>query len=462
MLPQETITQAITERTTRAPQYDLYRDYEQGRHKHPYATKAFRNKYGWVLSQARLNACAQVRTNFTDLVQIQAWAGEEAEQAENISDTTDLPRTLDLAINESWRCGDAYILVWPDADGNNRAWFHRADQVIVHYDPERPGHLLNAVKIWVDDNGHGRANIYTPTTVHRYISSTKLRHTPTSAVQWENAKSVASWHPYTDSTGTGDITHNFGQVPFIHLPYDPQTEGGTGRSILRDIIPLQDGLNHAAHAIIISTEKQAREIRVLFNYTQEHTLNPITGQFETKPLQLDDATNSILGVPGPGPMQQFEPVTPTGLLAIKREYFTDIANTVGMPVSDIVPDLGNIPSGAALRVLAARRTRAVKNYTRSITGALTNLMKMLGANAYPEWADPSPTDDTEKLANAQARLDLGYPLAEILPDLGEAPEDIERITTGAAQQTAAYAAAGRELLTQAGVMNNGNTGTTRD
>jgi predicted transcriptional regulator len=40
-------------------------------------------------------------------------------------------------------------------------------------------------------------------------------------------------------------------------------------------------------------------------------------------------------------------------------------------------------------------------------------------------------DSTERLAIAQARVDLGYPLAEVLPDLGETPEDISRILQAA-------------------------------
>ena len=452
MLPQQIIIRAVDDRLRRAPRYDMYRDYEQGRHKHPYATPAFRKKYGWVLSQARLNACSQVRTNFTDLVQVQAWSGPGAETAERIAEDIDLARTLDLAVNESWRAGDAYIMVWPDADGVNRAWYHRADQISLRYDPERPGRLLEAVKLWVTDDGYGRANVYTSTHVHRYLTGVKVRSDGTGYTDWTQVRSVATWVPYTDETGAADLKHSFGRVPFVHLPYDQQAEGGYGRSILRDIIPLQDALNHAAHSLIVSTEKQAREFRALFNYQPEQSLNPATGQFESKPLRLDDTTNSVVGIPGEGPMQQFDPVAPNGLLEIKRSHFADIANTVGMPVSDILPDLGNVPSGAALRVLASRRTNAVRNYTRAITGALRDLMGMLGADAYPKWVDPAPTDETERIAHAQAKLDMGYPLIEVLADLGESPDAIERITSAIANQTAAFAAAGRALLSEPEVM----------
>src|SRR5699024_131962 len=133
--------------------YDLYRDYEEGRHKHPYASPAYARKFGWIVEQARLNACYTVRSNFTDLVQIQAWSGAGADAANTLAETTDLDQVIGLAVNEPWRGGDAYILVWPGKDGPPRPWYHRADQSGYRLDPADPSTIEVQWKVWVTADG---------------------------------------------------------------------------------------------------------------------------------------------------------------------------------------------------------------------------------------------------------------------------------------------------------------------
>lgn len=300
-MPVSDVLSAVKDHRARASDYDLFRDYEEGRHKHPYATPKFREKFGWIVRQARLNACYTVRSNFTDLVQIQAWSGAGADKANELAETTDLDMVIDLTINESFRCGDGYILAWPGKDGNPRPWYHRADQAGYRLDPADPSTLEVAWKIWVAPDGHGRVNLYYPDRLERWATTGTIRSVEDQTVDWSVVERAVSWLPY-DGDGEPDTQpHKFGRVPWVHIPFDPQTQGGHGRSILRDVVPLQDGLNHAVHATLVNTEKYADAVRALMNHQPATSIDPETGRQRTEKLDVDETRNSIIGFRGEGP-----------------------------------------------------------------------------------------------------------------------------------------------------------------
>lgn len=337
---------------------------------------------------------------------------------------------MNLGVREAHRTGDGYILTWPDSTGVVRPWYHRADQVAYKPSDDDPEEFDWVAKLWTidagPDTGKGRVNVYYADRVERWITQGKVRHDDTTAPDWPDG--ATSYLPYTGEDGGETIFHTFGRVPWVHLTFDADTQGGHGRSILRDVIPLQDGLNKSVADLIVGSEGFARPLRALMNYTPDVRIDPATGKPVEQKLEFDPTKQSILGVRGPGPLQSFDPPDATRLTAVQEAFAMKIGRVVGIPPTDVLPDLGNVPSGAALRVLASRRTNAVRDFEQDNTAALARLMSLLGADgAYPEWVDPAPIDGTERLEIAQAKLDLGYPLAEVLPDLGEDPDDITRI-----------------------------------
>ena len=449
-MPVADVLEAVQDHIDRAPGYDLYRDYEEGRHKYPYASRGFRENFGWILSQARANACYTVRANFTDLVAIQSWTGKGAEQAQKYADTSDLDMVLDLTINEAWRCGDGYILVWPDEDGNLRPWYHRADQVAFKRDPGNPDRFLWVAKLWIDADDYGRVNVYYEDRVERWESRYKIRTARNGAASW---RTDAGGYVLSEDEDGPEVSYSQAGVsgmPWEHIPFDAQTQGGHGRSILRDVVPMQDGLNHAVHAIIVNTEQYAAPLRALLNYVAVKELDPLTGRQREVEFKVDPTRKSIYAFEGEhGQLVQLDPPDAKNILEVKRDWHADIANTVGVPVSDIVPDLGNIPSGAALRVLAARRTATVRSFNRSIRGRIANVMALLGiADAYPEFVDPAPTDETEQWTLAEARDRLGFPLGENLRAMGWDQDDIDRVLDAQAGEEATIGRVARQAYEQ--------------
>lgn len=187
------------------------------------------------------------------------------------------------------------------------------------------------------------------------------------------------------------------------------------------------------------------------------TVDPTTGLPAEKPLKIDTTASKLVGVQGPGPVSQLAAPTPDGLIAIKRDGVKSIAQVVGLPETDISPEIGDVPSGAALRILSAKRTAKVRTYTADITPALSDLMALLGFDGVsPTFAYPAPVDPSERYDEALKLLDLGFPFTEILRHLGKSQAEIDRIMEAKAMEGAGLAAFGAQLLASPEAMGRGD------
>ena len=159
------------------------------------------------------------------------------------------------------RDGDTYVIVsWDQELGRPRfspnMAFDGTEGVRIHYSDETD-EIVAATKRWVvrtfNNDGVGerrRMNIYYPDRIERYISDESL--------------TGGSWKLYTldGQDGILDWTDERGRplgVPVKHLPYKA---GGYrfGKSILEDVIPLQNLLNKAVIDVIAAADTTAFRI----------------------------------------------------------------------------------------------------------------------------------------------------------------------------------------------------------
>lgn len=432
-MPLSDVPLAVADHTERAGQYVLFRDYYHGRHQHPYATTAFRQKYDWLLKQARANKCHMVVRNFADRVSLSAWSGAGAKRADAVAEQVGLRKVLNLATKEAWRAGDAYVLAWPGKDGTVKAHYHRADAAGFKLSEGDPDAADWFYKIWVASDGVGRVNLYYPDRVERYATRHAIRQQGTTSVMWPQDEQ--GYAPYdadaegdTITYGTQGVPSFDGRIPWVHMPLEPEEQGGYGRSVLTDVVPLQDGLNHTLASLIVGVEQFGAPLRYLLNYAPNTYIDPNTGKPTEEALRFDETRNRIFGVKGAGPFGQLDPPDSSNLLAVLEWFSAEIANEVGIPVSDISPDLGNIPSGTALRVLAAARTASVNDFTETITPAVGGLMHLLGVpDTWPTWVDPAPTDEKERWEIAVQQQDAGVSFQEAMRGMGKDEADIDRM-----------------------------------
>jgi hypothetical protein len=428
---------AVLDWKSRITETSMFGDYYDGEHYYRFASPKFLRRYRWVLQQSRENLCPAVVDSIASKLIIQSWEGgtEDDPAVAAMSDMADeigLDSLIDQVHTEAPKCGDAFVLVWPDGDGVDRPWLKLASESACLPDPRRPGKMLWYAQVWTDTEGYGRVNIYYPDQLERYRTHAKvinvdLRETlQTEMASWPD--SAEAYEPFSDDDGTDIITHTFGEVPAVWFPFRARQAGRHGRSILTDVVPLQDALNKSVADVIVNSESYAMPLRALLNWKPKKRLDPATGRAVETKLNFDPTREAILGIEGDGPLQQLEAGDVSKLTGLQDAFANKICRVVGLPAFYITQVTGEPPSGVSLRVLASRMTSNSRKDQKTLTPRWSEVAELLGfPGIRPVWLDPAPTDETEQLENAQARKDLGYDQETILKKLGEDPDDIARI-----------------------------------
>ena len=427
------VSYAISEWKKRAPLYQLYRDYYDGNHALKFASKYFQREYGDLVKQLRENLCPTVVNAFTDRLAISSWTGSD-DDADVLGESVEqgLSRLLNMVNREAFRCGDAYALVWDGGDGTPKPRFHRADQIVPHVDPIDPDRLDWAAKVWIDpDTGRGRVNVYYADRVEQYATRNQLQTEGVQAKFTDFPDSDSAWLPWADDDGPEVIPHEYGAVPVLWFRRDADENAGYGRSILADVIPLQDALNKSVADLVVLSERYSRPFWYLLNHQPpQPRLDPATGKPEDPTIRLNQRRfnpneQTIFTTDGPGPFGQLDPPDMTRLLQIQDGYALKIARVVGIPAYYLTQTSGDVPSGESLRVLSSRLTAGVVDFQQDTTPVWRGLMQLLGFDdAQPVWAPAAELDEMEKLQAAVIkRNDLGYSQEDVLYDLGEVDVD---------------------------------------
>lgn len=431
---------AVLHWKSRIEEAALFSDYYDGNHRYSFASPKFLRRYQWVIEQSRENLCPAVVDSFASKLVIQSWEGDDAavKGMTELVDELGLDTVYDQVHTEAPKCGDAFVLVWPDGDSVDRPWVKLAEQSAWKPDPRRPGKLLWYALVWCDDEGFGRVNVYYDNVCERYITAGKVRQMASDSLATE----VQSWptkaESYADYDGDEEgavITHEYGRVPAVWFPYKARQGGSPGRSVLTDVIPLQDMLNKSVADVVVNSEAYAMPLRALMNWKPKKKLNPDTGQPEEEKLRFDPSSQAIFAVDGAGPFTQLDPPDVTKVIALHDAFANKISRVSGLPAFYVTNVTGEPPSGVSLRVLSTRLTNSSRVAQRVLTGPWSEVAELLGfPKIRPVWLDPAPTDETEQLEIALMRKDLGYDQETILTKLGEDKDDIDRIMQAKADQ----------------------------
>lgn len=444
----EDVVAAVLDWKARIGEVELYGDYYRGRHRiGQYATEAFRRDFLWILENARENLCKAVVRGFSSKLEITGWEGSNKQASAAATEVVEqlrLTKTFNLSHREAFRTGDAYVLVWPDNTGQLRPWPQRSRNVSVMPDPGNPDRMLWLAKLWLNDAGYGRVNIYYPGAAERWVTRNQIRTRSESIFQRTDVRAnwpdrPSAFEPFNDQDGweiSAPQLAGLDRVPAIWLAHDAEDMGGHGTSILEDVVPIQDALNKSVADLIVGGENFAQPLRYLMNYRAKKKIDPETGEVSEETIKADPTVNKIFAIPGDGPFGQLDPPDATRLLAVHEAYANKVSRVTGLPAFYVSQVTGEPPTGRALRVMSTRLTNLSRETQTDFGPWWSELMTMLGVpDVKPIWQDPAPVDESEELENAEARKAIGYPLEEVLRKLGEDEEDIARIqAAGGGQQ----------------------------
>lgn len=436
--------------------YQQFYKYYAGDQRLAYATEKFREAFGNLFKEFAENACAGVVDSLAARLKIQGWQSSLATQttedvpspvegaptykkvktvdplgeaAQNLWDRNRMDeRSLDVH-TEALRCGDAYVIVWPDEDMNAGIWFNEAAYIEVQYDPNRQGELLRGSKLWFDDVEEvWYLNLYLRNMIEKYHS--KGKNVPTKPEGWQQRAEIVN-NPYL-------------RVPIFH--FANQATCRHGESELRDIIPIQDGLNKSVMDMLIAMEFASFKQRYIIGMevdVDEATGEP--GQGSAKNYGVD----RMMAIPDPeAKVGQFDATDLDQFLRVTDKFWASVARVSGTPLHYFYITSGDFPSGEAIKSAEARFVTRIEDrqkgfsptwsdamlFALDIEGKLADVpTDRMGRKDFkavtlsPQWKDAAPRTESELADTAVKKQAVGIPPSQIMKELGYKDDEVMRM-----------------------------------
>ena len=446
--------------STRARNYTTYANYYDGKQKLRFASDKFRSAFGILFKTFSENVCPAVVDSLCDRLKIVGFRTNQAKissesVASTIPGTPDRKRVLvkdpdgqkawdlwqrnrmDLKARdvhrEAIREGDSYVIVWPDENMQAAIWPQLAGEVYVQYDPNTPGRLLRACKLWFDVvELKWRLNVYTIDGITKYISREKASSAPTL--------SAGGFQAVPDSF----VPNPYGRVPVFHFARG--ADGKPGRSDLADVIPLQDALNKSVMDMLVAMEFASYKQRYIIGLEVE--IDEETGQPADSRMK-NYGVDRMMAIPdADAKVGQFDATDLGQFLRVQEKFWASVARVSGTPLHYFFITSGDFPSGEAQKAAEARFSTRIEECHTGFGNTWVDVMAFAmeidgdfkeGMRANPLWKDATPRSDSELADTAVKKKSVGVPRSQLLREMGYSDEQIEQFLQEADAESVASA-----------------------
>lgn len=429
------ITRALHDLKCRAWRYRKFDEYYRGKHYLSFATDKFRNAFGTLFREFADNLCPAVCDAITDNLQVTEFGVEKgsakiAKLATQLWQSNRMDQRAGEVHLEAVKTGDAYVIVWPDANNAPVIYPQKSCICTVSYDTEQPGLVLWAAKFWIATNKRIRCNLYYPDRIEKYETRTQM---PNGLPDKDDA-----FVPFKMKGEAWPLPNEWGKVPVFHFGNNASV-GQMGNSELVPAVPLQDGLNKAVLDMMVAMEFAAFKQRWAtgIEVTLDNDGKPVAPFIPgVERLWVSESENAQFGQFDTSDLEQF--------LKVQNDFRLEIARVTATPLHYLNLQSGSIPSGEALKTLEKRHVKKVKDRMISFGNVwedVVSLALQMGGNGNvrlsANWADPFGPSESELLGNLLIKQSLGVSEEQLLTEAGYGEADIERIKLqNAAKRTA--------------------------
>lgn len=387
--------------------YRVSRRYYDGEHPMMFATEKFRSTFGRTLGTVADNLCPAVVDSVSDRLKVtgvtataNVGSTELAAAAWEIWQRNRMDVRAPETHHEALLTGDGYALVWPDAAGEAVIWSLPACDMAVSYDPNRPGWIRRAARVWQDDDDQRvHVDVYFPDLVLRWVT-----RGPKRAAGLTSSTRASEFVPYGREgfDVEGEEPNEWGRVPVVHFPNRRYHRYGI--SELKDVTPLQDALNKTVCDLLVNNEFAAFRQRWAtgFDVGDEDTADATEPSTDSRP-PLDYGNDRMITSTDPETrFGNFDASEAQGFLETMENFRSEIARVSGTPLHYLFITRGDFPSGEAMKSAEARFTRKVENRQGAFGNQWEDLLalalRMEGADATVdgsmlslEWEPAEPT-----------------------------------------------------------------------
>lgn len=417
----EHLQEAIEHFRARTARYTRAERYYAGDHDLAFATDKFKNAFGSLFREFALNLCPAICDAVRDKLRITGFspdqpdgkAGAELAAAAGRVWTNNRMRLRAGEVHkEALKCGDAYMIVWPDAAGRAALYPNRASTCSVTYDEEFPGRVIRAAKYWRSPDRCIRMNILYPDRIEKFAT-----RRPADILSDPAALSPAG----------EPVPNPFGAVPVFHFANNADI-GAFGRSEFESAVPIQDGLNKSVLDMLVAMEYAAYRQRWASGIEVEYDLDgrpamPFTAGADH--VWMTSSPDSKFGDFNASALDQF--------IKVKDGFRVDIASVTGTPLHYFTPGSDALRTGAGVKRNESRFLAKVRDRQEAF-GQVWSDVIAFGllvegvadeARLLTRWEDPAPISEREVLENIILKKQIGLPDQYALSEAGYGEADIK-------------------------------------
>lgn len=420
------IATALRQLAARQPTYALYNAYYHGDHKLAFATEKFQSAFGDLFRAFADNLCPAIVDAVSDRLEITGFdveSGDEsaAKAAREIWNANRMDRYAAEVHDEALKAGDAYVIVWPDAQGRPVIHPNDGHVMTVGYDQETRRAIEWAAKGWLDEHtGRFRLTLYYPDRIEKYVTINPTKELPDKASAFERYEVPGEAWP---------LPNPWGQVPVFHFP-NAAKSGRFGVSELKPVIPLQDGLNKAVADMLIAAEFVAMPQRWVTGI--EIPTDPETG----KPVQpWKAAVDRVWATADPDVrFGQFPSGDLKQYLDEQESFRLEIARVSRTPIHYLLPSTGQFPSGEALRTAETPFVAKIKRRQVSFGNAWEDVLRFAlriangpDAQLSINWLPADARSRNELMNELVLKQSLGVPPRQLWSEAGYSEEQIAKM-----------------------------------
>lgn len=228
--------------------YNIYFDYYEGKHPLVYSQDRMKEIFNNLNARFTQNWCAVVVDSVMERLQLQriVIADNDAltERLDALLTASELVLESDPAHVAALVTGEAYVLVWPDEEGQPEAYYNDPRNVHLFYQADRPRAKRFACKWWVGDDDYRYLTLYYPDRLEYYRSRNEV------VLRGDGV-------PTTNEVNSGrgfellSIEANpYAAIPVFHFRRDRRVIA----SELTDIVQPQDAINKLLADMMIAAE----------------------------------------------------------------------------------------------------------------------------------------------------------------------------------------------------------------
>lgn len=426
--------------------YKEFYDYYDGDQPLMYLASRLHKIFKGIDAYFAENWCAVVIDTCKERISFRRWEVQhEALQKvlNNVYELSELAIESDDVAEAMQITGEGYLIAWPDDPKIVDAYYNDPRMCHVFYHADNTRKARFAAKMWATEDGkQTRMTVYYPDQIEYWVAD------------GTEVESYQKFVPYTGEFDTGVAKNPYGIIPVFHFRRNKR-----GFSDLKNIIPLQNGVNKLISDMMVASDYSAFRQRYIISNAEN------IGKLSAEP-------GAVWDVPGGDGIGQETEVGEFEATDLKNytqsiDRFAGSIGVISRTPKHYFYRQGGDPSGEALIAMESPLNRKAQDIIDRMTPVLKDLALFIARvngitdverqDILPVFDRPETIQPLTEAQIIQTEVTSGIPLVTSLRWRGKTQAELDRVAKELEEaEEAKINSLAQALLTQQRNFDNGN------